>query len=456
MRALSSLAPLAAAALGLAVGAACGDTLVDHRNTAVRDAGNGGATCLDGQLVCGTTCPDLDPAAQCEACATPCGPPPLHSTVKCTQAGAHAGACGHDCDPGYLDTGTACVPASAVAAGDAFSCAIAAGAVHCWGANAQGQLGDGTTTLRKISGKVIGLAGVTALGAGAAHACAASGATVSCWGLRAGWGGGAGSATSPVAVECGNGAQVVEQLAAGAAHTCVRLASGTVRCKGEANASGGGAPALGGTALEIAAGDGFTCALVDASAARRVECWGANDHAQLGTGSAGSAQATPVAVPLGGALLHVAAGARHACVATDADPGPTTCWGDNAGGQVSRDGALTDVAPTQNTRVNKALYTAGAASPLAAGGAVTCVVVVDATNALTCFGSDALSAGGVAGGEKNQITFADPPAGAAVGAEHACFVAPDGRLRCWGHGALGQLGDGAGSDAAVPVLVIER
>ena len=70
-------------------------------------------------------------------------------------------------------------------AGDTFSCALSSsGGVVCWGSNAYGQLGDGTTTDRLTPVQVSGLAsGVRAIGAGAYHTCALlTGGAVRCWG----------------------------------------------------------------------------------------------------------------------------------------------------------------------------------------------------------------------------------------------------------------------------------
>jgi alpha-tubulin suppressor-like RCC1 family protein len=70
-----------------------------------------------------------------------------------------------------------------VATGDRFSCAVMSDArARCWGANNDGQLGDGTTTDRP-SPVTVPISGVVDIAVGTAHACALlDDSSVTCWG----------------------------------------------------------------------------------------------------------------------------------------------------------------------------------------------------------------------------------------------------------------------------------
>jgi cysteine-rich repeat protein len=130
-------------------------------------------------------------------------------------------------------------PGLIVAAGLSHSCALLAdGRVMCWGRNAEGQLGNGTTEDSHAAVGVAGLSGTAIDLEAGGHTCAVlSGGGVYCWGNNGQGQLGDGSTTSrpsPVAV-----ADLEEGVAvsAGEAHTCAFIAGGGLFCWGS-NASG--------------------------------------------------------------------------------------------------------------------------------------------------------------------------------------------------------------------------
>ncbi|MDE0882956.1 MAG: DUF4215 domain-containing protein, partial [Myxococcota bacterium] len=122
---------------------------------------------------------------------------------------------------------------TALSAGESHVCALKSdGTVFCWGRNANGQLGDSSTSQRNRPVQVSGLTGVLQIITGAHHSCALlfRGRLV-CWGYNDNGALGTGNTNSsnrPVAVSNLTGA--VE--ASAGAHTCARVVTGEVYCWG--------------------------------------------------------------------------------------------------------------------------------------------------------------------------------------------------------------------------------
>jgi hypothetical protein len=253
--------------------------------------------------------------------------------------------------------------ASAIATGNSHSCALAAGgAVECWGGNGAGQLGDGTATSHGTPAAVPSLAsGVVAISAGfESSAAIATDGRVKYWG-RDGVAPNC-SQTSPLGpVVCVNvpayskfpkdaaslpgGIAAVSVVSAyGAPYTndyttCVIAGGGRVVCGVGLLGPGQTTefPDLASGVTAISMGGDHTCVLTPGGVA---QCWGANNHGQLGDGTTDARRSSPKPVAgLSDWLLEVVAGGAHSCALT-----PTRdvmCWGANDSGQVG-DGTTAD------------------------------------------------------------------------------------------------------------------
>ena len=137
-------------------------------------------------------------------------------------------------------TGLVGVQVLALAGGGTHTCAIVSqgGTVRCWGANADGQLGDGSRTQSATPVVVTGLANAVKIAAGKTGACAVVGSGAQCWG----WFGPPSSDAIPhrptltptKVLEASSGTELlgVRDLAAGGGHLCARRPDGTVLCWG--------------------------------------------------------------------------------------------------------------------------------------------------------------------------------------------------------------------------------
>lgn len=314
--------------------------------------------------------------------------------------------------------------ALSVAVGDGFACMLQDDHhVLCWGGNDHGQLGDGTTLAHKAPTEVKDV-GAASIAAGDDFVCAITNASaVVCWGNNVSHQLGRpdlkGSQTALV-VDVRDPQDKPDakprKVVAHGAHTCALLTSGDLRCWGSGTFApvrvvgpARGDPSLRyydedsefpdsmASGVSIASlGNAHTCIAIGAT----LECWGMNDHWQLGTEHKDDPsdpmnqnpsvhQTVKLAPAASTPPLAMAAGLAHQCLLTPA--GTVQCWGANDLGQLGDGTSKQRAEPAEVSGVTEALAIA-------------------------------------------------------AGANHTCALTKDGTVWCWGDGSLGQLGDGKVSD----------
>jgi alpha-tubulin suppressor-like RCC1 family protein len=196
-----------------------------------------------------------------------------------------------------------------LAGGNDTACArLVGGALRCWGVNDRGQLGDGTTTNRLIPTlAATSVSGPLTIATASKHTCAIDAASALwCWGANGDGQLGDGTLTThPTPVMVQGLPSLVSDVAVGEQHTCAIVANGDVWCWGDNRIGQLGSdanireklPVLvpgAGPAMRVFSRGSFTCALGTDAALR---CWGRNDGGQAGADT--SAHTSPTSVRCG-------------------------------------------------------------------------------------------------------------------------------------------------------------
>jgi alpha-tubulin suppressor-like RCC1 family protein len=225
-----------------------------------------------------------------------------------------------------------------VSAGDTHTCGVrGAGILYCWGHDADGQLGngDGSVSDFTVPNRVGTAQGWKAVSAGGSHTCAIWGnSTLYCWGSDASGQVGNGSTSSDdVSSPTRISAATWNSVSAGGSHSCAIRSDGLLGCWGSdsdgqlGNGTGGdrSAPASTTNATDwkrVSAGANHTCAYRGTGT---LYCWGANDQRQSVESSSTSSFQTPQRYSGIYDWKAVDAGSQHTC----AIPGSSRiyCWG---------------------------------------------------------------------------------------------------------------------------------
>jgi alpha-tubulin suppressor-like RCC1 family protein len=403
-----------------------------------------------------------------------------------------------------------------VEAGYFSSCAVLTdGHVTCWGDSDNGELGFGNTNAigddeyprtNPVNGGIVPLPGgatAASVTIGAVHACALlTTGNVSCWGYGGQGALGYGNtnaignnetvAANPVngGIVPMPGARQVVKVEAGYSHTCALLADGNITCWGTndngelgygntdmigdnetpaTNVVNGGLVALPGgrKAVDIAAGESMTCALLDNGTAT---CWGAGSFGRLGYGNTNDIgdNETPAANPVNGGIVpmpagrtvrRLAAGSTNACAVLDNLT--LTCWGYGAQGVLGYGNTNTigdNETPATNLVNGGLVHLPGEAAVVDVGVGIshTCALLVGGV--VSCWGRN--YAGQLGSGNGDIIGDDEEPADNAVnggvvpmpvgrtvralevGNLHNCVLLTGADVMCWGDGLDGELGYG--------------
>lgn len=292
-----------------------------------------------------------------------------------------------------------------ISTGGNSTCAVAMGALYCWGYNNYGQLGIGSTSNRTTPTLVPGMdKDVTSVSVGESHACAIKNGGLYCWGYNKYGQLGNGTttnSTTPVPV--------------------TDLSDGVTA---------------------VSAGANTTCAIHYGS----LRCWGYNNRGQVGDGSTTNRTTPVLVIDPSATVKSVSVGTEHTCAIVN---DTARCWGLNSSGQIG-DGTTTNrTLPTAVVGLDSDVR------QIMAGHAHTCALV---DGGVQCWGSGSRYATGT--GFTNNLLTPSPVMDLATGvlriatganASHGCAIVENFKLTCWGRGDSGQIGVNSTSDARFPV-----
>jgi alpha-tubulin suppressor-like RCC1 family protein len=345
--------------------------------------------------------------------------------------------------------------ANSLGLGGTTSCQIVASTkVYCWGSNADGRLGDGTTTNRLQAAQVLTIDGASKVVTGGGHSCALTQKEkIYCWGLNVSGQLGSGTITSSATPLLIQGLAAPTDVFLGGSHSCaVESIDKSVKCWGlnSAGQLGDGTTTnrltptiISGIsdAMSVSAGGEHSCYL---STSGTVRCWGANTSGQLGDGST-TRRLTPVLVQALDNVKEIsAAGVSHTCALKN--DGTVWCWGSNSSGELG-DGTFTNrLAPVRVVGIESATH-------LSVDASHACVILQNGN--IRCWGNN--SSGKLGDGtqtNRNIPVLVTSPNRAVVieaGGTHTCAVYENGNTSCWGLNSSGQLGLGTSTSSSIPV-----
>ncbi len=450
---------------------ACADDCLSFDTTGCWTCGDGlvnGDEVCDGTDLSNATCRSQGFRGGTLACANDCL---SFDTTGCWKCGD--GICSHDQGEMAEDCPDDCKIAS-VALGAGHTCVLTnSGDVFCWGADDWGQITGVADTenpddLVWEPQRIQGIPKAESISAGDRHTCIVSrtDGSVWCWGADdEGQLGDGGTNQPPEArppIQVPGIPSNIVQVSAGRAHACARTSDGAVWCWGsnKHKQCGQNGPDMVGpnhiddstfrSAKNVSAGGRHTCVVGSTGG---LWCWGKRLGA---TGQAGSDLSVPTSVSgISGTVFTVQAGQEGSCAGVG-DPGniKTSCWGNvDTNGCPHQDQVWTVDQLTIRHDESVTVLTLGAL--------FACAITGDKT--LSCWGDNSSWSLGIgttlnvactpqalSWGDDSQIySLSDN----APGAHHACLLTTNGDLWCWGANGAGQVDGGDRHNRPRPVSI---
>jgi alpha-tubulin suppressor-like RCC1 family protein len=346
---------------------------------------------------------------------------------------------GQECgDDGYCHgrAGEMCLPTFAqVAVGTRHTCATRSdGTLWCWGANASGQVGDGSAKPRATPVQVGEDADWQQVAAGDDYTCGIrADSSLWCWGDLA--------TTKVFAPEPADAGQWARLVVSGA-RRCGITTGGELWCS-DAIEQPMERVGLDADWLDVGMGTGFRCGL---RAPGSLWCWGRATHGEFGDGDPNDhTVADPQRSGEQEDFVALSSGWSHTCGVTAG--GALLCWGNGY-----KTGALGNAMPPTSVATPTPVGAASGWATVSAGAVGTCGTTTDGE--LRCWGVG-LVGDGTSALRETPVAVAPGRSWQAValGSGHGCAVSQDGSVWCWGDNDSGQLGHGAIGAKAAPTQV---
>jgi alpha-tubulin suppressor-like RCC1 family protein len=386
--------------------------------------------------------------------------------------------------------------------------AVVQGKAVCWGDGGAGSLGLGTTSswgftagqmsaLNEIpfSSTTLVVTQISSRGGSTAQTCVLfTNKRALCWGFNQYGVCGDGSTTTllgPVNTLnffINDAATPAKQVLSLFGSTCLLLETGMIQCFGDNGYGVLGRGTIGQfypfalataivfdqptiTATQITGKSTTICGLFSNQRAR---CWGWNNQGQLGQGTTknpfGTSPSDMTSLPFisfsdaTATLASISLYNEHACVVFSSPAGRIACWGFGFSGELGTGAGLNIGSnPTDMTSLGYIIFSStDPAVAVSAGVGHTCALfqVSSSLNRARCWGrfgsglgyNNNLYIGNVPGQMSvlGYISFLEPTLSVVqveAGGSHSCAVFANDRIRCWGTGVAGELGQ----DSTVPL-----